>query len=40
MQYIVTVLMSLFLIGCGTLGGAVTGAGQDLQKVGGWIQNK
>lgn len=40
MKYIVMILVSLSVVGCGTLGGAVTGAGQDLQKVGGWIQNK
>jgi predicted small secreted protein len=40
MKYIFIALMSLSVVGCGTLGGAVTGAGQDLQKVGGWIQNK
>jgi predicted small secreted protein len=40
MKYVVIALMSLSVVGCGTLGGAVTGAGQDLQKVGGWIQNK
>ena len=40
MKYIVMVLMSMSLVGCGTLGGAVSGAGQDLQKAGDWIRSK
>ena len=28
------------LSGCGTLGGAVGGAGEDLQKVGEWIKDR
>lgn len=32
--------VSMIIVGCGTLGGAVSGAGEDLQKVGGWIKNK
>jgi predicted small secreted protein len=28
------------LTGCGTLGGAVSGAGEDLKKAGNWIQSK
>lgn len=28
------------LTGCGTVGGAVSGAGQDLQKAGNWIKDK
>lgn len=37
---IFAVLVSTMLVGCGTLGGAVSGAGQDLQKAGEWIQSK
>jgi predicted small secreted protein len=36
-------LLSVFcfvLTGCGTLGGAVSGAGEDLKKAGSWIQSK
>lgn len=40
MKYIVIVLISMSLVGCGTLGGAVSGAGQDLQKAGEWISTK
>lgn len=28
------------LSACGTIGGAMSGAGQDLQKAGEWIKNK
>jgi predicted small secreted protein len=28
------------LAGCGTMGGAVSGAGTDLQKAGEWIKNR
>lgn len=31
---------SMILSGCGTLGGAIGGAGEDLQKAGNWIKNK
>lgn len=30
---------SMILTGCGTLGGAVTGAGEDLQRAGAWIKS-
>lgn len=40
MKYIVMVLVSMSLVGCGTLGGAVQGAGEDLQKAGEWIRSK
>jgi predicted small secreted protein len=40
MKYFVVTVMSLVLVGCGTIGGAVSGAGQDLQKAGEWIQSK
>jgi predicted small secreted protein len=35
------VLLLLFaLTGCGTLGGAISGAGKDLSRAGDWIQSK
>jgi predicted small secreted protein len=40
MKYIIAALLSLSLTACGTLGGAVTGAGEDLQKAGEWIRSK
>ena len=40
MKYILIPLMVVFLSACGTLGGAVSGAGEDLQKAGSWIKSK
>ena len=34
------VLMSLALAACGTVGGAVSGAGKDLTRAGEWIQSR
>lgn len=34
------VLVSLALTACGTLGGAVSGAGRDLSRAGEWIQSR
>ena len=40
MKMTLIVLVTAVLTGCGTLGGAVGGAGKDLSKVGDWIQSK
>lgn len=32
-------LLSLMLVGCGTIGGAVSGAGEDLTAAGEYIRN-
>lgn len=40
MKLFVIVLIAAGLSGCGTLGGAVSGAGQDLTKAGEWIRNR
>ena len=37
---IFAVLVSTILVGCGTIGGAVSGAGSDLTKAGEWIKSK
>jgi predicted small secreted protein len=34
-----TLIMSSLLAGCGTLGGMVDGAGEDLNRAGKWIKN-
>jgi predicted small secreted protein len=39
MKYIMAVLVSMTLVGCGTIGGAVSGAGEDLSKAGNYIKN-
>ena len=40
MKLVVTILAALTLTACGTIGGAVSGAGQDLSKAGEWIKNR
>jgi predicted small secreted protein len=40
MKLLAGILVSLMLTGCGTIGGAVSGAGQDLSKAGEWIRNR
>lgn len=40
MKYILAILVSFSLVGCGTIGGAVQGAGEDLSKAGEWIRNR
>jgi predicted small secreted protein len=40
MKYVFVMMMVLSLTACGTLGGAVSGAGEDLSKVGEWIKSK
>lgn len=38
-----TLLISLVVLavtGCGTVGGAISGAGQDLSRAGDWIKSK
>lgn len=40
MKVVLAVFISLMLTACGTVGGAVSGAGQDLSKAGEWIKNR
>ena len=43
MKFKISVLLScisMMLVGCGTTGGAVSGAGKDLSKAGEWIKNQ
>lgn len=39
-QVIVVFFLAAAVAGCGTIGGAVSGAGQDLSRAGEWIKNK
>lgn len=39
MKYIMIVLLSSTLIGCGTIGGALEGAGEDLSNAGEYVRN-
>lgn len=40
MKTIAALVFSLGLVGCGTVGGAVSGAGNDLQRAGEWIKSR
>ena len=40
MKTIAALVLSLSLVGCGTVGGAVGGAGNDLQRAGEWIKSR
>jgi len=40
MKNAVLVLVVAVLTGCGTAGGLVSGAGEDLKKAGEWIKSK
>lgn len=39
MKYIVMICVALSLVGCGTVGGAMQGAGEDLGRAGNYIKN-
>ena len=40
MKIIVIAFLLSILAACGTVGGALSGAGQDLSKAGDWIRSK
>jgi predicted small secreted protein len=40
MKTVAVIFMALMLSACGTLGGAVSGMGEDLSKAGEWIKSK
>ena len=40
MKIVSIVLVCLSLTACGTVGGAVSGAGKDLSRAGEWIQSR
>jgi predicted small secreted protein len=39
-QFVTVAVVCFVLTGCGTVGGAVSGAGQDLSRAGEWIKSK
>ena len=39
-SFLVVFTVAAMLTACGTIGGAVSGAGQDLSKAGDWIKSK
>lgn len=38
--FVIVAVIASVLSACGTVGGAVSGAGQDLSKAGDWIKSK
>jgi Flp pilus assembly pilin Flp len=40
MKLLASLIVAVMLTGCGTLGGAVSGAGEDLTKIGEWIRDR
>lgn len=40
MKQLIVATVILVLTGCGTVGGAVSGAGSDLTKAGEWIRSR
>ena len=39
-SFLVVFTIAAMLTACGTVGGAISGAGQDLSKAGDWIKSK
>lgn len=39
MKYIMMILLALSVTACGTIGGAIQGAGEDLNKAGEYVRN-
>ena len=39
-SFVLVAMVAVLLSACGTLGGAIGGAGQDLSKAGDWIKSK
>ena len=39
-SFVLVAIVACLLNACGTVGGAVSGAGQDLSKAGDWIKSK
>jgi predicted small secreted protein len=37
---VLVAMVAALLTGCGTIGGAMSGAGQDLSKAGEWVKSK
>jgi len=40
MKFLTMLILATVLTACGTIGGAVSGAGQDLSKAGEWIRSR
>jgi len=40
MKHLIVIAVLLVLTGCGTVGGMVSGAGDDLKKAGDWVKTR
>jgi predicted small secreted protein len=40
MKLFLTLILAMLLTACGTMGGAVSGAGTDLSRAGEWIKSR
>jgi predicted small secreted protein len=40
MKLVLTLILAMSLTACGTVGGAVSGAGTDLSRAGEWIRSR
>ena len=40
MKYVILAIMVSMLAACGTVGGAISGAGSDLSRAGDWIKSR
>ena len=40
MKHLLLVVMMMVVSGCGTVGGVVSGAGDDLKKAGAWVKSR
>ena len=40
MKHLLLIAMIMVVSGCGTVGGAVSGAGDDLKKAGEWVKSR
>ena len=38
MKIILAILLSVTAVGCGTLGSAISGAGEDMKRAGDWVK--
>ncbi len=39
MKYFIMILIAMGVVGCGTVGGAMKGAGDDLNRAGDYVKN-
>ena len=40
MKILTALVLTMFVTGCGTVGGTLQGAGEDLKKAGEWVKSR